>query len=562
MAVWCWAGVLLLICGVIWQCWPVDVRIEAFRPLTNDGRFKQGPLVSDGQRVYFTETNQGKEVAAWVSAGGGTVQLLNVPFAASHVLSLSETRKSLLVEDIDHTPYEVALDSMQVRRITYPGGLEVGAAVWDPEGRRLAMAGHNMVAIGVPGEPIQPSLVRLPGLLTMGGWLPHRSRLRVSVMEPKTNTDTWWEVEAGDPNPHPLGKMTSEQRECLGSWTSDGDFIFQTESAGSTSQIWIAEGGSKAAHRLTFDGQFWRNAAPLPGKHTILAIARAAKGQLVTLPSLGQPEVFRPVLRGISATELDYSPDRQSIAYTLYPDLSIWRCNPDGSHAQRLSPANFEAQQPHWSPDGTRIAFMGRKRTAGAKWRAYIITTAGGSLDEPAPGGDDQGVPTWSHDGSKLIFGDLLAMKEFDHASIHEVDLRTGIVSRIPAPPGMWTPRMSPDGKYLAAVSFDNHSLWMRENSRGSWTRCATMKLLEEPVWSPDATFVQFPGSTGKTQRMLYRISPQCDEPPKAIVDLAEHSCVGDVWLGVAPDGSPIALLGLPEEIYALDWSRRRHLPF
>ena len=76
----------------------------------------------------------------------------------------------------------------------------------------------------------------------------------------------------------------------------------------------------------------------------------------------GNGTAVRPLLRGLSAYELDYSRDSNWIAYTLYPEHSVWRCRRDGSDQRQLSPPGMVAHQPHWSPDDTRIAFMGRQR--------------------------------------------------------------------------------------------------------------------------------------------------------------------------------------------------------
>src|SRR5205085_2125745 len=159
----------------------------------------------------------------------------------------------------------------------------------------------------------------------------------------------------------------------------------------------------------------------------------------------------------------------------------------DGSDPRQLSPSDIEAHQPHWSPDGTRIAFMGKRKGTDARWRVYIVPSPGGSLDEPLLQGDDQGVPTWSVDGRSVFFGDRHAISGFERAAIHELDLETRALSTISAPIGLWSPRMSPDGRYLAAVSYDGKSLYLRDNLSASWRKCTTMEFLEEPAWPPDS---------------------------------------------------------------------------
>lgn len=186
------------------------------------------------------------------------------------------------------------------------------------------------------------------------------------------------------------------------------------------------------------------------------------------------------------------------------------------------------------------------------------MPSSGGNLDEALPQGDDQGVPTWSSDGSSVFFGEIVPVAGLEHAAIRQLDLQTRTVATIGAPIGMWSPRMSPDGKHLAAVSHDNKSLYVRDNARRVWRRCASMDFVAEPIWPAESSWIQFIG--GPAPRKLYRVSPSC-EPPREVADLALFETVGDAWTGIAPDHSPLALLDVPAEIYALDWKLRRWVP-
>jgi dipeptidyl aminopeptidase/acylaminoacyl peptidase len=220
----------------------------------------------------------------------------------------------------------------------------------------------------------------------------------------------------------------------------------------------------------------------------------------------------------------------------------------------------MEAHQPHWSPDGARIAFMGKGAGDKARWRVYLVPASGGALDEALPQGDDQGVPTWEPDGRSVIFGDLRAMSGFEGAAVHELNLQTRQVTTIAAPTGMWSPRMSPDGKYLATISYDSKSLYIRDNRRKSWRKCVTMNFVEEPSWPPDSAWVQFGGVPQSDTRGLYRVSPACEQLNQ-VVDLSSYQFVGDTWYGITPDRSATGFLRMPDEIYALEWRLRRRIP-
>jgi hypothetical protein len=118
---------------------------------------------------------------------------------------------------------------------------------------------------------------------------------------------------------------------------------------------------------------------------------------------------------------------------------------------------------------------------------------------------------------------------------------------------------MSPDGRFLAAVSFDNKSLYIRDNREKAWSKCVTMDSLAEPSWPADSSWIQFVGRRGES-RGLFRINPRCGQL-KQVVDLTTLEFAGDAWFGITPDGSPAGLERVPEEIYAIDWQLRRRIP-
>jgi WD40 repeat protein len=542
-----------------WNVWPREAQVIDCTQLTRDGRHKFGPLITDGKRIFYLEAIGQKAAVASVAVAGGQVTVWDLPIESPMVTGVSVSRGSLLIEDLSTKRlFEWKPESHGLREIPVPGVMP-NYAVWEPSGRRFAASGPDGVTIFEPGSHVAPLKLRLRGTAGPLSWDAAGRRLRVSVIDAKAETSSWVEYNFPDPTPHLLPPLSRHRSESSGSWTGDGRFfVFEGQST-FQSQIWVSDGGAARqphSYLLTNDARNWRNPVVAPGASTVFALGVQSQGELVSLPPSGAGS--QGVLPGVSGYELDYSRDGSAVAYARFPDHTIWRSKPDGSDLRQLSPAGIEAHQPHWSPDGTRIAFMGKRAGRDARWRIYIVPSPGGSLDEPLPHGDDQGVPTWSGDAHSLIFGDLKAPAGFEHALIHELDLRTCALSTIPAPVGLWTPRVSPDGKYLAAVSYDNQSLYLRDNRSGTWRKRASFDFLEEPVWSRDSAWIQFVVRYHAGRVALFRIDP-AQGPAKKTVDVSasEFEQVGATWFGIGPDGSPLGFQGIAEEIYSLNWRLR-----
>lgn len=77
---------------------PGPPRVLRFTALTNDGQAKNGPMVTDGSRVYFNEVLPGpREVVVQVSVKGGDVIPLSIPLQHPYVLDVSKDATELLI---------------------------------------------------------------------------------------------------------------------------------------------------------------------------------------------------------------------------------------------------------------------------------------------------------------------------------------------------------------------------------------------------------------------------------------------------------------------------------
>jgi len=106
----------------------------------------------------------------------------------------------------------------------------------------------------------------------------------------------------------------------------------------------------------------------------------------------------------VSGGTPDWSPDGSKIAFVGKGPgeiFGIYVMNADGSHPIRLSSRAYEAQYPDWSPDGSRIAFTILR---GGLFDIYAMNADGSGVRQltHAPGEDNW--PEWSPNGTQIVY--------------------------------------------------------------------------------------------------------------------------------------------------------------
>jgi len=144
-------------------------------------------------------------------------------------------------------------------------------------------------------------------------------------------------------------------------------------------------------------------------------LAGAAAFFLCALPALGIAESGKPEFKPLDVFDLQWvsdpqvSPDGRSIAYVRMaydiksdrPRGVIWLVGVDGKHGRPLSGAVHSAS-PRWSPDGTRLAYLGAG--ADGSTQLFVYWTESGVSAAISNFLESPSGLAWSGDGRRLAF--------------------------------------------------------------------------------------------------------------------------------------------------------------
>ncbi len=553
------ALVVLLCIGVMAYFWmrpePVP-KVSNFVQLTHDGEPK-GLVGTDGSRILlYLGTHDYRSMAEMSAAGGEPKRIPILPSASMSPLGLSPDGSQLLVEDGRGVPLNGPLWSVPVlggspRKL---GDTTGQGGSWSANGRMLAYSDGNDVYVAKADGTEARKLVTVgdSGFVFAPVWSPNGNHLRFTYVAKVDDPDYYMEVSLDGTGLHRLLPDWSKPDDTQGfaQWTADGRyFVFAARN-----QIWALPRKTGFLRSEVKPIQLTSSPIPLtqpiPSKDgtKLYVVGTSIRGELLRYDA--KSKEFAPFLGGISAEFVDFSKDGEWVTYVSYPEGTLWRSKVDGSGRLQLTYPPLYALVPRWSPDGKEIVFF--ETVTGRPDRIYAVSREGGTPRVLLP--DDHSLqhdPHWSPDGTKLVFGGASRDPASD---IRIFDLATHQISTVPGSQGLYSPRWSPNGSSLAALSFDSKRLLLFDFQTQKWVEIASSAQLGFPTWSKDGRSLYFLEQIEPRAVVRIRIS---DHKLERLLELKNISLAGH-WghsMTLTPDDSPVLLRNAgTQDVYALDW--------
>ncbi len=241
--------------------------------------------------------------------------------------------------------------------------------------------------------------------------------------------------------------------------------------------------------------------AAFPGLNGSIAFER---GGQVFVKNPGDVSGGDPLTTLGSNEDPAWSPDGTRIAFVSNRagPFDVYVMNADGSGQARLTFETLDAHHPAWSPDGTRIAFDGNNPS-----QDIVVVNANGSGRHVVAGGDNiQNNPSWTADGARIVF------RDFSQGTGLSTVAADG-TGRVPLIADASQPDVSPDGTRIAFVR--SGEVWTA-GIDGAGATPATTLGGAAPAFSPDGALIvysRFEGGTSSSSRFHRAAGPRSTRP-------------------------------------------------
>ena len=205
----------------------------------------------------------------------------------------------------------------------------------------------------------------------------------------------------------------------------------------------------------------------------------------------------------------DISRDGSRVAFVTETDgrNQVWIMNMDGTGLEQLTHDPFEATDPAWSPDGSKIVYVGFGK--GLSRELFVVDVASGDSARVMREPEDPWNPGWSPDASRLLYWSWTEIDDPLQASVttttlevRSVEIATGRVTVLAGgglTNGAWDGAWSKAGRiaYMggALTAVDDRIRLLLMDGDGSRKEPQLTMVVNDaisPSWSPDETRISY----------------------------------------------------------------------
>ena len=523
--------------------------------VTHDG-FAKTAVLSDGSSLYVSEEKDGHQVISKIVPGTSEQSIVAAPFPDIRILDVSPDHTRLLASPThagsrSHELWTIPLGRVPSARLA---DLMVDDATWSPDGKQIVHVENSDIFVTSAQGGDRQKLASVKGRPFSLHFSPDGRRIRFSVSDIDTNTSSLWEMTSDGSNLHQLlSGWDKAHAVCCGVWSADGhSYIFQaTQNSPTTvTTLWALDESTAAPVQLTEGPMSFGSPWPSTEARKIWALGVWPTGEVVKYDTAKQQ--FSQVLSGISATDLDFSSDGKWVSYVSIPDGTLWRSRADGKDRKQLTSPPERAVLPQWAPDGKQIAYISIR--TGQPAQIVLVSLNGGKAAPLYAESRGQIDVNWSADGRKIVYG---YVHDGSDLSIRLLDLDTHTATTIPGSDGLFSPRWSPDGRYIVALSFDFTTLRLFDFQTQKWSTWLTEPAgaVSYPMWSADSKSLYFDDLVTE-EESIRRVNLGEDHAESVFVlrGIERYPGPFGLWAGRTPDGAWMFVRDRStQEVYSLN---------
>lgn len=284
-------------------------------------------------------------------------------------------------------------DPVQVQEeIAYAGGVLAGL--------------NNLLVVNASGVGLTTLTNRSASDDTMPDWSPDGQR--IAFASSRSGNYEIYVMDRSAPNEEPVRLTESSGRDLHPTWSPDGNRIAFESNRDGNWDVWVMNADGSEARQLTLETTNDGNPAWSPdGSRILFASDRDGDYDIWVKNVDGEGEAQNLTRNDVNDFFPAWSPDGSLIAYRSFVDgrRELHLMNSRGQAQRRLFFDDSDSDQPTWSPDSLRLAFVSNRRFDGEgdgiTYQLYIYDLPTRNVRRISPPGVNAAYPDWKPRASR-----------------------------------------------------------------------------------------------------------------------------------------------------------------